>query len=212
MNLRTIALLVGVFLGAAPALAHPVSFQGGVGLMSYNSKNMTEILATYSVTSRFALAHTYFRQSDSEFYIPRANLLVKRWNNTDSQGNIYLSAGSGVENYNSNLTSTHLGEAVLDWESREFYVYLSHLYLRRDNTQNIELPSQDFNFTNLRLGFAPFLADYEDLNVWLIVQFQRVNEMNTKTTQFIRFYRKNVLWEVGAGFDGSVAFNFMIHI
>ena len=194
-------------------LAHPVSYQDGIGIMSYNSQKMNELLLTYSFTPRFALAHTYLRDSGSEFYIPRANLLLRRWNEPDSQANIYTSFGSGSEKFGTKTSSTHLGEVVLDWESRKYYTYLEHLYLRRNNTANAALPQQDYNQTKLRLGFAPFFADYGDLNVWLIAQFDKhIDGKRIETTQFLRFYLKNVLWEVGSGFDGSIAFNFMIHI
>jgi hypothetical protein len=165
------------------------------------------------LSSQFAVAHTYLRDSRSEFFIPRANFLVKRWNETDSQANFYLSAGSGFEKFDGKTVPAQFGEAVLDWESRKYYTYLEHQYIRRDETLNPALPLQDYNHTRLRLGFAPFLADYEDLNIWYIAQFEKHNqEDQINATQFLRFYRKNVLWEVGAGFDGSLAFNFMVHI
>ena len=213
MKFRLIISGLLISLSASAALAHPVSYQDGVGLMSYNSAKMNELLLTYSFTPRFAIANTYLRDSKSEFYIPRANFLLKRWNNDDSQGNIYFSGGSGLEKFGGQSSSAHLGEVVLDWEDREFYTYFEHLYIRRNNTQNLEIPLQDYNHSKLRLGFAPFLADYEDLNIWFITQFEKHNEdKQIDATQFLRFYRKNVLWEIGAGFDGSIAFNFMIHL
>ena len=212
MKLRLI-LGILVVIGSLKALAHPVSYKDAVGIMSYNSAKMSELLLTYSFSHRFALATTYLRDSKSEFYIPRANYLVKRWNETDSQGNFYLSAGSGIEKYGSKSYGAQLGEVVLDWESRKYYTYIDHIYIRRDNDANPLIPLQDYNHTKLRLGFAPFLADYEDLNVWLIAQVEKHNdEKQIDMTQFLRFYRKNVLWEIGAGFDGSLAFNFMIHL
>jgi hypothetical protein len=85
--------------------------------------------------------------------------------------------------------------------------------LRRENPVNPALPQRDYHHTKLRLGFAPFLADYSDLNIWFITQFERRNEEKPiRATQFLRFYMRNVLWEVGAGFDGTFAFNFVIHI
>jgi hypothetical protein len=208
------ALLMAILtMATGKAFAHPVSYQDGFGIMSYNSPEMTELLLTYSFTPRFAIAHSYLRDSHSEFYIPRADFLLKRWNNTDSQANIYFSAGAGLEKFNSSTTSANLGEVVLDWESRKYYTYLEHLYIRRDNRSNPDLPLQDYNYTKLRLGFAPFLADYTDLNVWFITQFERhSDEKQIEATQFLRFFIRNVLWEVGAGFDGSVKFNFMIHL
>jgi hypothetical protein len=212
MKVRILALVLTLATGVSTH-AHPVSYQDGWGFMSYNSPDMTEILATYSFSPRVAIGHTYLRDSKSEFYIPRANFLIKRWNETDSQANFYLSVGSGIEKFGSEVSSAHLGEVVLDWESRKYYTYLEHLFVKRDNVQNLALRTQDYNHTKLRLGFAPYLADYEDLNIWFISQFEKHNdEEQIEAKQFLRFYHRNVLWEIGAGFDGSVAFNFMIHI
>lgn len=208
----------GRFVGAllvfsGTAYAHPVSYQDGVGIMSYNTSNTTEILLTYSLSPKFAVAHTYLRDSKSEFFIPRFNSLAKRWNNSESQANIYMSLGSGIEKFGTESAPAHLGELVIDWESRKYYTYLEHLYINRSSSMNSQALSPNYNHTKLRLGFAPFLADYEDLNIWFVTQFDRHGDAKQiDATQFLRFYRKNVLWEIGAGFDGSLAFNFMIHL
>lgn len=213
MDFKHLLIILALAVLGAEASAHPVSYKDGVGIMSYNSPDMNELLLTYSFTPKFAFATTYLRDSKSEFYIPRANFLLKRWNEEDSQANIYFSFGSGIEKFGGDNKSAHLGELVADWESRKYYIYFEHLYLRRENQANPMLPSQDYNHTKFRLGFAPFLADYTDLNVWMITQFERHNDQKQiEATQFLRFFIKNVLWEVGAGFDGSVKFNFMIHL
>lgn len=205
--------IVAILSIAGLAQAHPVSYKKGVGIMSYNNGEMNEVLLTYSFTHRFAAATTFLNDGDSEFLIPRANFLLKRWNNDDSQGNIYFSAGSGVETYHNKGYGAHLGEFVADWESRKYYTYFEHLYINRQNRNNPMIPERNYNHSKLRLGFAPFLADYSDLNVWFITQFDRhMDENKIEATQFMRFYIKNVLWEVGAGFNGNFAFNFMIHI
>jgi hypothetical protein len=190
-----------------------VSYQDGFGLMSYNSKGMNEVLATYSYRHWSAIAFTYVRDGATEFYVPRLNFLLKRWNEPESQANVYLSAGSGLEKYGDNTEPVHLGELVMDWESRKYYTYFEHLYLRRSEERDPSIPQKDYQHTKARLGFAPFLADYEDLNIWFIAQFDKhLDNKQIGTTQFLRFYRKNVLWEVGADFKGNMAFNFMIHI
>lgn len=208
-------LILGILINlvCVRALSHPVSFKDAVSLMSYNSAQMNELLLTYSLSSRVATGVMYLRNSNSEFYIPRINYLVKRWNQDDSQANFYLSAGAGEEKYNGKLHGAQLGEIVLDWESRKYYTYFDHIYIRRTHDQNSLISGQDYNHSKLRLGFAPFLADYEDLNIWVIAQIDQHNSSSKyEATQFIRFYRKNVLWEIGAGFDGSFAFNFMLHL
>jgi hypothetical protein len=142
--------------------AHPVTYKDGVSLVSNNASEMNEILLTYSFTSNFALAGTYLRDSTSEFYIPRFNLLLKRWNNENSQGNIYLSAGSGIEKYATKNYAVNLFEFSADWESRKYYLDFDHLYLSRSHNKNILIPDQHYNFTKIRAGTAPFLADYTD--------------------------------------------------
>lgn len=208
--MRIISILI--LLTSLKSIAHPVSFKDAIGIMSYNSSEMNEILLTYSFNQKIALGHTYIKEKKSEFYIPRINLLAKRWNNEDSQGNLYLSLGSGLEKYNNSTSSVRLGEVVADWESRKYYTYIEHLYMLRDNKENLNWTERDDNHTKMRLGFAPFLADYKDLNIWFISQFTKHNTENIETTQFLRFYMKNVLWEIGADFNGGFAFNFMIHI
>lgn len=194
------------------ARPHPVSYKDAVGLMSYNNPEMNEIMLTYSLSPHFAVAGTYLRTSESEFYIPRVNFLVKRWNNEDSQANIYFSGGTGYEKFSSKNYGVSLAELGVDWESRKYYIYFDHLYLNRSNDQNSLLSDREYNHSKLRLGTAPFLADYSDLNVWLILQGEKhLNNSNIEMTQFLRFYIKNTLWEVGARFDGGWAFNYMVH-
>ena len=187
------------------AEAHPTSYKGAFSLMSYNTPEMNEVMLTYSFSHHFAAATTYLKDSESEFYIPRLNFLVKRWNKEDSQGNIYFSAGAGYEKLNSKNHEAQLAELVMDWESRKYYVYFDHLFLNRKH-------NEEYNHSKLRLGTAPFLADYEDLNVWLILQADKhMNQNNIELTQLLRFYIKNTLCEVGASFNGNWAFNYMVH-
>jgi len=210
--MKSLFFSLAIFMASAHVQAHPVSYKGAVGLMSYNTPEMNEMLLTYSFTSRFAAAATYLRDSKSEFYIPRVNFLLNRWNNEDSQGNVYLSVGTGYEKFSSKTYNVSLAELVADWESRKYYIYFDHLYLNRSNDINISLPDRNYNHSKLRLGTAPFLADYNDLNVWLILQGEKhLDQSNIELTQFLRFYMKNTLWEIGAGFNGGWAFNYMVH-
>lgn len=211
--MRTRIFTVFLLVFATKAHAHPVAYKDAVGVMSYNSQQSNELLLTYSLTPRFAASLSYLREAKSEFYIPRANFLVQRWNNEDSQGNVYFSLGAGIEKFDSKNYDTKLAELITDWESRKYLVAFEEQYFNRRNQNNPLLNQEHFSKSKLRLGFAPFLADYNDLNVWYIAEFNSNSENpQIQTTQFMRFYMKNVLWEVGAGFDGSFAFNFMLHL
>lgn len=207
------AVLLGVlFLFGGQAWSHPVSYKGAVSLMSYNTSQMNELLLNYSLNHRVAVGGMYLQADKSELYLARANSLVKRWNNEDSQGNFYVSAGAGAEKYNSDVYGVRMLEVAADWESRKYYTTFEHLYLSRDNRSNPLWSQRDDHRTKVRLGFAPFLADYTDLNIWFITEFSKQNDKPIGTTQLLRFYIRNVLWEIGSDFGGGYTFNFMIHI
>jgi hypothetical protein len=205
------SILLGALLFTPLSFSHPVSYKGATGIMSYNTATSNDLLLTYSLTHKFAVAATYIREEESEFQIPRLNYLVKRWNNDDSQGNFYLSGGAGVEKYKNKNYDAKLAEVVADWEDRQYYIYFEHLHLVRENQLNTFLPETSHNHSKFRLGTAPFLADFEDLNIWYILQWDKHNEPKIELTQFVRIFRKNALIEIGAGFNNNWAFNYMFH-
>jgi hypothetical protein len=213
MNIRNFGAVLILLFSATLVQAHPVTYKDGVGLMAFNSPTSNELMLTYSMSPRWALAMTYLREQKSEFYLPRLNLLLKRWNQEDSQANIYLSLSPGVEKFNSQNYQTNFAEFIADWESRKYMVSLEHQYFARENETNLALANKDFNKSKLRFGFAPYLVEANDLSAWYVAEFNRTNDNpQIEAVQFLRFYKKNILWEVGAGFDGSLAFNFMIHM
>ncbi|KYG65493.1 hypothetical protein AZI85_17410 [Bdellovibrio bacteriovorus] len=208
MSKMWIWLLGPLFLIATTAQAHPVSFAGAFSLMSYNKENENEMLLTYSMTSRLAAGLMYFKTEEAEYTVPRLNFLAKRWNNEDSQGNIYLSAGYGTDRSYDEVKGVTLVSADVDWEDRRYYTSFQYTkYFREDS----DIQRTDFEQTKLRGGVAPYLAEFNELNTWLIVQFEKKNDSSIETTQFVRLFYRNILIEVGATIGGGGAFNFMSH-
>lgn len=192
--------------------AHPVSFEGAWGLVSSATAKKSDFQAIYSFSPRFALAGYYLQERGSEFLIPRAHFLLKRWNNLESQGNLYLLIGSGQEIYRSSSASARVYELSGDWESRKYYTTLSYSRMDRDLRENPNWSEISIQSYQGRLGFAPYLGDYKDLSTWFILQADlRTDESETSLTPLLRFYYRNVLWEMGSSFRGSWLFNFMIH-
>jgi len=213
MNVRNLGVLLLLILLSAVANSHPVTYKDGIGLMSYNSAPSNELMLTYSMSPRWAVAMTYLREQKSEIYLPRLNFLLQRWNQENSQANIYLSLSRGVEKFNSQNYQTNFAELIADWESRKYMISFEHQYFARENESNLALAKKDLNKSKLRMGFAPYLAEANDLSAWYVAEFNRRNDdSQIEAMQFIRLYKKNVLWEIGASFDGSMAFNFMIHM
>ncbi|WP_295903218.1 hypothetical protein [uncultured Bdellovibrio sp.] len=208
MNKLILGILV-LICGAVTANAHPVSFQGAVSLMSYNKEKENELLLTYSFDRQWAVGLNYFKMENFEFTIPRINFLAKRWNNDDSQGNIYLSAGYGSDRSYDEIKGVALGSVEADWESRKYYTSIQYNKFFRQDSDKAD--RTDYEHIKGRLGVAPYLAEFSELNTWLIVQFDKENDKAIETTQFIRMFYKNAMIELGATIGGGWAFNYMVH-
>ncbi|TDP52449.1 hypothetical protein C8D79_2213 [Bacteriovorax stolpii] len=194
------------------AHAHPVAYAGSTSIMTWNSKEMSDWMLTHSYTSKFSLAARYLRMDtrDGErtFYMPQVNYLLKRWNELDSQANIYLSLGHGGEKVNSSFKNTTGAALEADWESRKYYVSFREdvLLSHKDSKRNIYQ-------TKVRAGFAPYLAEFNEMNAWFILQADKSNKMTDeyKLTPFIRLFYHNILLEFGSTMKGDSQFNFMVH-
>lgn len=211
---KQLTRLAGVFgllsAGAiSSAFAHPVSFAGSTSVMSWNSPMMSDQWVTYSATPRVAVTARYlaFRNDagKKEFYLPQVNFLLKRWNEMDSQANIYLMGSYGLEKKPNTSQAAALGAVEADWESRKYYTALK--------AQFLDTKSGNIFYARARLGVAPYLGEFNELHTWFILQAERQKEFldSIEITPTLRFFYRNVLWELGASLKGNLALNFMIH-
>lgn len=208
MGILKLSLLLGI-LWSTQVMAHPVSFQGSTSLMSYNTEDENTVDLFYSVRSYLAVGVTYQREDKTYFTVPRVNYLAQRWNNVDSQGNIYLSAGYGQERSYDQSLGVGFAAVDVDWESRHYYTAAAYNRYFRGDKEDISRP--DFEMMKVRAGVAPYLGEFNEINTWLILQSEKRNDTAWELTQFVRLFYKNMLVELGAGFNGSYAFNYMMH-
>lgn len=194
------------------ALAHPVSYKGSIGVMGYHSPVLTHNQLNYSLSHRIAMGAHYFTRPEldnREASYLSANFLVHRWNGTGLQANIYAIAGAGYDQIASdNSSASGLTALQFDIENRKYYFLAKQLRTLGDDNQGL-------NQTLLRLGFAPYVGRFEDLHSWFIVEWKR-NKFSDgflleDTTALLRFFYKNLLFEVGQSFNGFTKFNYIIH-
>ena len=190
-------------------MAHPVSFVDATSLMSYNRENENEILLTYTLKNYFAVGLTYNKIEAVDFTVPRLDFLLRRWNNEDSQANIYISGGYGYERSFHETKPVSLASAEMDWESRKYYASAEYDHYFRDRSGVVS--RQDFEESRVRVGIAPYLAEFNELNSWLILEEQKMPDQDWQTGAYIRLFYKNVMTEVGTVFGQGMAFNFMVH-
>jgi hypothetical protein len=208
-------LFSGVFslvFWASPAKSHPVAFADSYSIMAWNSKEATDWMFTYSFTSNYSLSAHYQRietkDGERNFYFPHLNFLLKRWNEFDSQANIYLSLGHGAEKIKKDYEDTSFLALETDWESRKYYVSFKQeaLLVNKDSSKN-------YYMTRVRAGFAPYLAEFNELNTWFILQADKANKSKEEytLTPIIRLFYHNTLTEFGVSQKGDALFNFMVH-
>ena len=205
--LMTALALVGL---TSTAQARPVSYAEGSMLMASTDKDRSSLAYLYSPTARFALGPmaSFNRESDSMFAGLQANYLLKRWNNFDSQGNLYLLSALGVHGLNDSANDGlgGYGGFEADWEDRRYYTSYEARY-RFDGDE-----SGEFFEHKARVGIAPYVAEAGFLHTWLMLQVEHEPERDDSftATPLVRVFQGSVLAEAGMSFDGDLLLNFDI--
>lgn len=211
MFTHKIKFFIATLLCSLALSAHPVIYKGGFDLETESSPMMANIMTNYTFHMQASVGVEYLKflpmslMGAREFYFAKLNYRAYRWNNIDSQGNIYLSAGAGQQRKDDEFTGTSIGEFHADWEDRDYYVAGFQKYISLKDEDPLWL-------SRARVGFSPFRADYNDLNIWFIAQFEKTNGEHWETTPLMRTFYKNILWELGASLNGNYQFNFMFHL
>ena len=195
-----------------PTFAHPVTFKNGTAISSVHRPKMTNVQINYTFARKMAFAATYLRlELDSntiEAPVIHLNTLVKRWNRIGSQANLYAITGVG---YNvlalQNVSQNTFGYAGVkaDYETKKIYTAISAFSLLFSDQQPFGL--------RYRFGIAPYVAQYNDLQIWVVGQLDHLSDMKTqpRITPMLRFFYRTALWETGVSLNGTYWFQMMAH-
>lgn len=201
-------ILMGI---PAMSFANPVSFKDGWGIMPAYTPDWSDLEINYSLTNRYSIGLTdmYRKGEDStaNFTFGQFNYLIKRWNEMESQANIYLSVGGGTR-HDSVENDAIAGYARIegDYETRRIYTVLG--------AESLQSPgSVDFNRIRYRAGFAPYLAPIDELHTWIVAQIDYMPEMKDEVTvtPLLRFFYNNYALEVGVSLNGQPYLGAMAH-
>jgi hypothetical protein len=193
---------------------HPVIYKNGTMIGSANMSMYSDNQVNYSFDQKWATGLNLWRfnkdNKTTEFGLVRLNHLLKRWNNDNSQANIYLLSGFGVVDSrfdNQSTKAAYLGGFEADWETRTLFTSLKYYHFNSPKLTDISI-------TQARLGFSPFEADFDKLQTWFMLQGMYMGqvEKNVIVTPMLRFLYHTVLWEMGSSIRGEWMFNFMVHI
>ena len=181
-------ILLAIFLSLLQA--HPVVFKGGKVIWLIDSPNITEIRFGKTFTKKFYSGVRVFNDKyiDQSYIASNNNLLVKRWNASNYQANIYALSSIGL-NIDSEKSIYNLGLHT-DWENRRFMVmHMIEYSSFNESTKN-----------SVRLAFTPKITDYKGTAVWLIGQYTNYSfddKNNEMLMPVIRILKRNYLLEFG---------------
>ena len=190
--------------------AHPVSYQGATGIMTWNQPFMSDSWMTYSFRSDTAVAARFMRMEmpDGRANYTGAQLdyLLFRRNEVQSQTNLYVYGGAGSVQFQNSLGGAGFVGVEADAETRKYFGLIKTEYMRSSI-------APEFSHVEARIGIAPYEAEYSEVASWLMLQAQWHPGLQKKfaVTPLIRLFYKSVLWESGVSTDGDWMMNFMFH-
>jgi len=201
-------LLIG---WAMPVMARPISYPGGWMLMQNNDAASNSLQLQYSPTATYSVGYVgeYWRDKEWQFHGIELNNLLKRWNNQNSQANLYLLSAAGVaysdfESFDGKTEAAAFTGIEADWENRRFLTsYENRVMYAGDIDQEFRQKA--------RVGVAPYIGDYGDLHSWLMLQVDHTpSARDTFTvTPLVRLFKGNTLMEAGINNNGKILINFM---
>lgn len=203
--------LLGMGLFIPSAHARPVSYPGGWTLITENNGDLNSGLIHYTPTTNTSIGYKfeYWRDKDITINAIQMNNLLKRWNNPDSQANLYLKSGLGIAHSNAgefdgDTSAAGFTGIAADWENRRFFVSYENRYTEAGRMD-------DFYMQSARVGITPYVGDYGDLHTWVMLQVEHNPEAqdNVTVTPLVRLFKDVHLLEAGMNNRGEVLFNYI---
>jgi hypothetical protein len=204
--MKTISISI---LLAATVAAHPVAFEGAYQLMFVTSGDVQnfELYSSYSARAAWGLHAMRFEGEEDEVFTGlQHNWLLKRWNLPSAQANVYAGLGAGAAGEPGDGAATAgLGFLRADYETRRIYTALDAKW--------VESADVSRGVFSAAVGIAPYKAEFDQLNTWLIVQAEHVTGMEEKLEIIpkVRFFKGPYFLELGSTLTGKPVVNFMIH-
>ncbi len=215
---------------ATTTTAKPIAFADGFTFMHERDRNTVETQMFYAPAYWWSIgAANGFMTSDDklqrdEFNYVQGNLLLKRWNFSDAQANLFASAGVGTRKIaeyvvepigqsgglRSTIRTTDTVSANRvslqgDYETRRIYASFKFDAHRSD-------PHFDW-YDTFQLGWSPYAHDYDDLAAWFVAQVKKYRGMDDKTEggAFLRLFKGDIWVELGINERRKSQLMFMIN-
>lgn len=183
-------------------------FVGGTALTAQIAEAERTVFLRQSISRQLApgLLWSQFSEpalpNDVTAFTPHVVWLVQRWNTRTRQANLYALGGPAF--YRSAGRSLEGGwfSAQVDAESRRWYgMAKAATWAAPGHFSRREYAT--------RGGWAPWLAGFNDLNTWLMLEavYKPDDARTTSVRPLVRFYTRTTLVEVGSNLQGDPFLN-----
>jgi hypothetical protein len=201
---RVPLFLLSLYVADAAA-AKPISYPGGVMLMLENDETGHTASLDYTLSPKAAAALFVKKEINGPVFTmagPQLNYLVKRWNLPRGQGNIFSMTGAGTAFIDGETKFAAWTTVLADYETRRIFTSYEARFMHVDSMK-------DSLWQRARVGVAPYLANYNELHTWIMIQVDHHPEKNhsTAVTPLLRFFYKTLLVEGGVSTRGNAMFN-----
>ena len=188
------------------ASARPVAYPGGYSMMQHHDYVSNSLHLNYTITGKDTVGLMSEYERNQKFWLNTVQYtrVLGRWNQDNSQGNLYFIGGAGGAEVKDNFKSGGFAGIEADWESRRYYLFY------KNSLTKIDGQSTWFRQT-ARAGVAPYIGGYNDLNTWFMLQLDHTPYMNKNfvATPLIRVFKGEYLAEFGVSTNKTILFNFM---
>jgi MerR family Zn(II)-responsive transcriptional regulator of zntA len=215
INRKSKAVIAAMILGGGfllaspqPASAKPISYVNGFMVMQENDETGHTLSLDYTIDPKLAVGLYAKKESggkEFETVGPQVNTLIKRWNMPDGQANIFNMTGAGVSHYKGDDEFSAWTGFLADYETRRVFTSYE---VRGMYAGDIEKSV----WQRARVGVAPYVAGYDDLNTWFMVQVDHhpAKDDTVVVTPLVRFFYKTTLVEAGYSSNNHVMFNWLL--
>jgi hypothetical protein len=198
-----------LLLALAEMQAKPLSYVGGTMVMQENDETGHTATIDYTFDPHFALgvyAKYEINQRDDFWMIgPTLNTLIKRWNLPDGQGNIFNMTGGGMARQGHKSELVGWTTMMADYETRRIFAsYEARFMYAHDIESSV--------WQRASLGFAPYLANYDELNTWALIKVDHhpAKHDHFVVTPYVRFFYKTLWLELGYSSNNQVMVNWTV--
>ena len=207
---------VSLLLLLSQASAHPVTFKGGNAFYATRRHGMVRFEANHTFSRRLSAGAAYANfdlpGADLEAGLAMGSLLAYRRNGKGSQANAYLTLGGGYVLFpdgTGNPAGT--GGLQLDFETKRLYTAIMGSSLLM-SPFGYNGPTEDLYGVQGRIGMAPYVAEFDQLQAWLVLQAGTTTaEDGFMVSPILRFFYRTVLWELGTSQNGHPWIQLMVH-